>query len=116
MRSLPLCGEGRPSEAEAGVGVYTHGLFVAHPHPTGLRAATLPTRGRDKETRSPFFSYATASAWDDLRIAIATAVDTGRSARPPRVTQVRFGRRCDRAGTMATSHLTPSRRRAASPS
>jgi hypothetical protein len=25
------------SKAEAGVGVYTHGLIVAHPHPTGLR-------------------------------------------------------------------------------
>jgi hypothetical protein len=77
VRSLPLVGRvGRAAddaqhrlEAEAGVvetsearsQVHTRGLVVAHPHPTGLRPATLPTRGRDKkEMRRPLASYAIA--------------------------------------------------------
>jgi hypothetical protein len=59
VRSLPLVGRvGQAAddaqhrlEAEAGVvetsearsQVHTRGLVVAHPHPTGLRPATLPT-------------------------------------------------------------------------
>lgn len=39
----PPCGEGR-------VGVAANSVPAA-PHPTGLRSATLPTRGRDKKVR-----------------------------------------------------------------
>jgi hypothetical protein len=64
----PPCGEGRPSEAEAGVGGSARKCANNHfadgaPHPTGLRPATLPTRGiitLTQQSRSPICADAPA--------------------------------------------------------
>src|SRR4051812_45418216 len=48
----PLRGGSAERSGGRGGGSHSEGLLCGYPHPTGLRPATLPARGRDKK-RSP---------------------------------------------------------------